>query len=148
MDCPKHPNKPRKIVNQIIMKKLITLLIMGAMLTGGSAFAQEDRPVRDGEHDRNVRNHIIPRLIRNNDDAKALSEDFNTVRDEFRAAMKDIRTRLAAAETDEAKAEIKTEGKVSMREFRKAQREFRKGLRDILKELREARIADGEGGGS
>ena len=120
---------------------------MGALLSGGTAFAQ-DEPVRDGDRERDGRHHFIPRLIRNNDDAKALAEEFSTVREEFRSTMRGIRTRLEAADSEELKTEIKTEARSTMRTFRKAQREFRKGLRDILKELREARIADGEGDGS
>lgn len=125
------------------MKKLITLMILSVVIFSGTAFAEGDRPVRDGERLHNGQ-FRIPKVLRGEDSpiAEALS-DYQEARETLRAAIAPLRASLEGA--DEATvASIREQIRGLLRERAGDQREFRKTVRREMRALREARAADGE----
>ncbi len=126
------------------MKKLITLTILSSLIFAGSAFAQDDRPVRDGAGDR--KSHFrIPKKVRGNEDIQAAVASYREASSGLRETIQGLREQMGAADTDEAKAAIKEQIREQLQAHRADQREFRKAVRKIMRELREARAGDDSG---
>lgn len=125
------------------MKELITLTTLGLMLFAGSAFAQDNTPIRDRVDDR-ARHFRVPRLVHDKPEVQELLTAFRGARAEFRTQLSALRISLAEA-SDEQKAEIKADIRELLKSHRIDQARFRKQVRTILRDLRQDRVTDSEG---
>ncbi len=118
-------------------------MILSGVIFSGSAFAEGDRPVRNGERLRDGQ-FRIPKALRGEDSpiADALT-DYREAREALRAAIAPLRASLEGA--DEATvASIREQIRGLLREHSGEQREFRKTVRREMRALREVRATDGE----
>lgn len=127
---------------RIIVKKLISLLLMGSMLLSGVAFGQYGPPPPPNPPDESPDQPVrpsLPRPILNNPELQDFVRNFQDFRSEFKDKMLSFRSELAEA-SDSEKDVIRESVRNWLREYRSQQRDFRKRVRQIMSEHREASI--------